>query len=250
MKQDLTEQAIKRWDRFADQYAGMHFEQGDVHKEIFLTPEITKLLGDVEGLKILDAGCGEGYFSRILANAGAEVTAVDYSERMLEIAKERSPDRLDITYVHGNCERLTDLEDERFEAVVSNMVLQDLADYEQALAEIHRVLKPGGRFVFSILHPCFITPESGWENTDQGDKLHWNVDKYFYEGMYEQKLGGEERMMLFHRTLTSYVQAVLAAGFTIEGIIEPKPSEDMLVKYPSFREDFRCADFMIFHLKK
>ncbi|RCK09638.1 class I SAM-dependent methyltransferase [Bacillus licheniformis] len=66
----------------------------------------------------------------------------------------------------------------------------------------------GGCFIFSILHPCFVTPESGWERTKDGQKLHWNVDRYFYEGAYEQPLGGEEKMFLFHRTLTSYINTI------------------------------------------
>nr|WP_130859859.1 methyltransferase domain-containing protein [Gracilibacillus phocaeensis] len=84
--QASTEEAIKRWDRFADQYAKTHAAHGDIHKEVLLNPVLFKLLGDVKGKRILDAGCGEGYLSRKLAQSGAKVTAVDYAERMLEIA--------------------------------------------------------------------------------------------------------------------------------------------------------------------
>lgn len=200
--------------------------------------------------RLLDAGCGEGYLSRMFTKLGAEVTAVDYSMRMLEIARERTMKDLKIDYLNGNCEDLNMLADDSFDLIVSNMVIQDLANYVKAFQEMYRFLVEGGIYIFSITHPCFITPESGWERTDSGEKLHWNVDKYFYEGAYEQRLGDAERMLLFHRTLTSYINTLIKTGFTLEAIVEPKPSEQLLNKYPHFAEDFRCADFIVFKLRK
>lgn len=246
-----TEESIKRWDMYAETYSANHTEQGDLHKEVFLNPTLLSLMGTVKNKKVLDAGCGEGYLSRILAKSEtASVTAIDYSKKMIEIAKKKTPRDLQIDYRYGNCEDLNFLEDKTFDLIVSNMVIQDLADYEKALQEMYRLLIDGGHFIFSILHPCFVTPESGWEKTKDGEKLHWNVDKYFYEGVYEQKLGDKEKMLLFHRTLTSYVNAIIRAGFILEGVVEPKPSEEMIEKYPSFEEDYRCSDFIVFKLRK
>lgn len=190
------------------------------------------------------------YLIRILAKSGATVTAVDYSPRMIEIAKSRTSNDLQINYMLGNCEELSFLEDKSFDLIVSNMVIQDLANYEKAFQEIYRLLVDDGCFIFSILHPCFITPESGWEKNEYGKRLHWNVDNYFYEGAYEQRLSSKEKILLFHRTLTSYINTIIKTGFILEGIVEPKPSDEMLKKYPSFEEDFRCADFIVFKLKK
>lgn len=231
---------------FAKTYAAGHKEQGDLHKEVFLTPTILSLLGEVRNKKVLDAGCGEGYFTRLLANSGANVTAVDYSKNMLAIAKERTPTHLPINYNYGNCEDLNFLEDNSFDFIVSNMVIQDLSDYERAFQEMYRLLINGGYFIFSILHPCFITPGSGWEKNKEGKKIHWKVDHYFYEGAYEQRLGEEEKMILFHRTLTCYTNTLLKTGFILEELVEPKPSDEKLMKYPSFIEDLRCPDFIIF----
>ncbi|KRG14088.1 class I SAM-dependent methyltransferase [Lederbergia galactosidilytica] len=244
-----TEEAIKRWDQFADAYSEMHTEQGDRHKEIFLNPTLFSLMDKVENQKVLDAGCGEGYLSRLLAKAGANVTAVDFSKRMLEIAKERTGSE-QIIYKYGNCEDLSFLEDQSFDLIVSNMVIQDLADYEKVFLEMYRLLVKGGVFIFSLLHPCFVTPNSGWEKDQNGEKMHWNVDQYFYEGAYEQRMGEQEKILLFHRTLTSYVNTAIQSGFLIDGLIEPKPSPEMLEKYPTFKEDFRCADFIVFKLRK
>lgn len=245
-----TEEAIIRWNTFAESYAANHSDQGDVHKEVFLNPTLFSLMGTVEHKKVLDAGCGEGYFSRLLAKSNAIVTAVDYSPKMIELAKHRTPDELSIEYYHGNCEDLHFLEDARFDTIVSNMVMQDLANVEKAFQEMYRLLVNGGTFIFSILHPCFVTPESGWAKDDDGNKLHWKVDQYFYEGVYEQRFGDEEKILLFHRTLTTYINTLLGIGFSLEKIMEPKPSQAMLKKHPSFEEDFRCADFIVFKLNK
>jgi ubiquinone/menaquinone biosynthesis C-methylase UbiE len=251
MKQNVgTEEAIKRWDRFADIYSANHTEQGDIHKEVFLNPTLFTLMGTVKNKRVLDAGCGEGYLSRLLAKSEAIVTAVDSSPRMIEIAKERTQNDLLIDYKEGNCEGLNFLEDKSFDLIVSNMVFQDLENYEKAFQEMYRLLANGGYFIFSILHPCFVTPESGWEKTRDGKKLHWNVDKYFYEGAYEQRLGDKEKMLFFHRTLTSYVNTLIKTGFYLESIVEPKPSDEMLKIYPTFEEDFRCPDFIVFKLKR
>ncbi|MDN4525993.1 class I SAM-dependent methyltransferase [Fictibacillus sp. NE201] len=119
---------------------------------------IDSLIEQTDGMKMLDAGCGAGYLSRFLARRGASVTSIDYSKKMLEIAKGKTPKELDIIFHHGNCERLNFLDDCAFDIIVSNMVIQDLADYEAALSEMLLLLKNGGYFVFSILHPCFVTP--------------------------------------------------------------------------------------------
>ncbi|WP_077706985.1 class I SAM-dependent methyltransferase [Virgibacillus dokdonensis] len=251
MKKNIgAEEAINRWDSFAKSYAENHSEQGDLHKEVFLNPTLFSLLGPVNNKKILDAGCGEGYFSRLLAKSKAKVTAVDYSTKMLELAKHRTPVELPIEYHHGNCEDLHFLTNASFDIIVLNMVMQDLANIEKAFHEMYCLLVDGGTFIFSILHPCFVTPASVWDKDHRGNKLHWDVDQYFYEGVYKQRLGVDEKVLLFHRTLTTYMNTLLGIGFELEKIIEPKPSQEMLKKYPSFEENFRCADFIVFKLKK
>ncbi|MGB2993325.1 MAG: class I SAM-dependent methyltransferase [Paenisporosarcina sp.] len=253
MKNTLgTEDAIKRWDQNAEIITANYSENGDLHREVLLNPSLFSLVGDVDQKVILDAGCGEGYLSRIFAKSGASVVAVDYSKNMLELARNKTPNELNIKYHHGNCEKLNFLEDESFDVIVSNMVIQDLENYKEAIKEMYRLLVKGGSFVFSILHPCFVTPVCGWEKNKEGEKLHWNVDNYFYEGVYEQNYpqGQTDKVLFFHRTLTSYFNAITEAGFILEGLVEPKPSKEMLEKHPSFEEDFRCSDFIMFKLRK
>ncbi|MCR8851790.1 class I SAM-dependent methyltransferase [Lysinibacillus fusiformis] len=244
-----TEQAIKRWNQYAERYTANYNEYGDTHREVLLNPTIFSLLEEVDGKHLLDAGCGEGYLSRLLVKKGAIVTAVDFSQKMLDIAMERTPQQLPVQFFYGNCENLAFLADNQFDRIVSNMVLQDLEDYRATIREMYRLLKPNSTFVFSILHPCFVTPNSGWIRHEQLDQQYWKVQRYFYEGVYQQ-LTADPPIVLFHRTLTSYVEAITEAGFHLEKIVEPRPSQEMLEKYPQFEEDLHCADFIVFKLKK
>jgi 2-polyprenyl-3-methyl-5-hydroxy-6-metoxy-1,4-benzoquinol methylase len=242
-----AEESARRWDSHAAGLTSRYTAQGDVHREVLLNPALLALLGAVGGKRMLDAGCGEGYLSRMLARAGASVVAVDYSRKMIEIAGVKTPADLVIDYRHANCEDLAFLDDGSVDVVVSNMVLQDLPAYEAAINEAYRVLVPGGVFIFSILHPCFSTPGSGWVKNDDGRNLHWSVDGYFDEAAIdlEWPRGAQDGILYFHRTLTSYFEAVRRAGFAVDALVEPKPSEEMLAKYPEFGDDLRMCHFMV-----
>jgi len=248
-----SEESVRRWDAFAPQYVEKFTDEGDLHREVLLNPALFELLGDVRGRRVLDDGCGEGYLSRLLARRGAMVTAIDYAESMLRIARERTPADLGVEFRHANAERLGFLPDAGFDVVVSNMVLIDLADYEAAIREAHRLLVPGGLYVLAISHPCFSTPAAGrWMRDEQGERLYWMVDRYFDEGPYEQRIMPRYDAVLlqFHRTLTSYVRASLRAGFILEDLVEPKPSPEMIEKHPEFVHDLRMSHFIVFKLRK
>ena len=244
--------AIRRWDTHAKEWAGACTPDGGAHRVVLLNPALFELLGDCSGKRVLDAGCGEGYLSRKLAASGAAVTGVDFSKRMLDFARERTDPRLGIRYLHGNCEDMHSLGAGSFDVVVSNVVLQDLADFEAALGSMHFVLVEKGVLVFSILHPCFSTPECGWVKDDQGRKLYWKVDNYFSEGAYEQPLplDATEGVLLFHRTLSRYLRTLLKTGFDLLDVIEPKPTAELLEVYPEFRDDLRMTHFIVFKAMK
>ena len=245
-------EAIRRWELHARDAADFMTEDGDPHRIVLLNPALFQLLPDVTGKRVLDAGCGEGYLCRKLAKLGARVTGVDFCREMLAIAEERTDPALGIRYVHGNCERMDFLDGGSFDIVVSNMVLMDLADHQAALESMHRVLVASGILVFSISHPCFITPNCGWVRDSEGPKLYWKVDRYFVEGAHEQPWppDAEEGLITFHRTLSNYVRTLLKTGFELLDVIEPKPAEETLTRYPNFRDDFRMSHFIVFKAQK
>jgi ubiquinone/menaquinone biosynthesis C-methylase UbiE len=246
-----AEEIIKRWDLNAERYAAYCSKYGDINKEVLLTPVIMEMLGEVGERKILDAGCGEGFLSRLMAERGASVTGVDYSEKFLEIARERSSDDLRIDYLHANLEHLDMLNDDTFDFVVSCLVLQDILDYQAAVEEMYRVLQPDGKCILAITHPCF-SSDAGWVRDSDGVKLYWKIDNYFYERGFEIPIvpDAEDNPIGFHRTLTSYYSGIISTGFTIEHMMEPYPSQAGLEEHPDFIDDLRMSHFLVFKLGK
>lgn len=246
-----ADEVIRGWEDYAAEFTGHYTSQGDPHREVLLNPVLLELIGPVDGKRVLDAGCGDGYLSRMLARLGASVVAVDYSRNMLGIARERTESQLDIVYKHGNMENLDLLEDASFDIVVSNMVLVDLPQHELAIAEANRLLVSDGNFVFSISHPCFTPPTHGWVKNEAGEKLFWKVDRYFEEIAYESPWpGAKNGPVQFHRTLSSYFRVVIESGFTVESLVEPSPLREKLDRYPEFIHDFRVCEFLVFKARK
>ena len=250
-KDHRAQEVIKRWDLFAEQYAAFCEKYGDINKEVLVTPLILEMLENVEGQNLLDAGCGEGYLSRLMAERGAIVTAVDYSEGLLDIARERTPDKLGINYLRENLENLSSINDSTFTIIVSCLVLQDVPDHQKAVQEMYRVLQPGGVFILVISHPCF-SSDGGWIKDSDGKKEFWKIDNYFFEREIEIPLdpGSNNNPIGFHRTLTNYFRTITKVGFIIEELIEPFPSQDAINKHPSFKDDLRMSHFLLFKLRK
>ncbi|MDD2890612.1 MAG: class I SAM-dependent methyltransferase [bacterium] len=245
-----TDDIIKRWDIHAEEYASYCSKYGDRNKEVLLTPTFLKMTGDVSSKKVLDAGCGEGFLSRLLAERGASVTAVDYSKELVEIARKRTQEGINIDYRHENLEHLNSLINDFFHMVVSCCAVQDVLDYKSAIKELSRVLKTGGTFILAIPHPCF-SSDGSWGRDTDNKKLYWKTDNYFFEREYNfWAKTRENNPITFHRTITSYFKTLTEAGFLLQELIEPFPSKESIEKYPNFKDDLRMSHFLILKLIK
>lgn len=225
------EQISQAWDRLADKWSRSSMEHGDFNRQYIIDPAIFRLLGSVEGLFVLDAGCGNGYLCRSLAKKGARVVGVDISKRFIEIAKQRdSENPLGITYYSGTLRNLAMFKKEVFDVVVSNLALMDVLDQEKAIMEISRVLKRNGRLIFSIMHPCFSSsPVHGWVRVPQDsqrkeDWLYWRVDRYFDRSMQIWRYRDWPPTYSFHHPLSDYISMLVRNGFIITDFEEPVPS--------------------------
>ncbi len=187
------------------------------------------LLGDVGGKRVLDAGSGAGYLSRLLARRGATMVGVENARRFYELAlgyQERGPLRID--FHHASVSSMPFLEGGGFDAAVANYVLMDVHDYEGAISEIARVLRPGGRFVCAISHSV---PDASWheparDSPRREDRAAWKQDDYFVRRAVRIWWGDIPPFITFHRPLRDYVAACKRVGLQLRDLEEPKVSEE------------------------
>jgi 2-polyprenyl-3-methyl-5-hydroxy-6-metoxy-1,4-benzoquinol methylase len=185
-------------------------------------------MGDVGGRRICDLACGQGRVARHLANQGANVVGVDLSTKLLEIARRYDEsDPRGITYVHADVRNLDEHALGQVDGVVCYMALMDIADLGPTLASVARILRPGGWFVFSILHPCFHTSQSGEMDTPEGPAR--TIRQYFAEGYWrsDTRPGPPGRIGAYHRTLSTYINAISDAGLQLERMCEPLGVSDV-----------------------
>ena len=227
--EQLTDEDVAAsWNAKADLWDDWYDEEGDSNRKYQSDEVLFDLLGEVAGQRILDAGCGQGYLCRILARRGASVVGVENSQRFYELALGyQAEEPLDIVYHRGSISEMPYLEDASFDAIASNYVLMDARDYQGAVREFARVLKPGGVAVVLFLHPCFHAPGNGWlrqppDSLRREERVRWLVDQYFHRGMVQfNYLPFDTPFIYFHRTLSDYYGAFLAAGLRVADLREP-----------------------------
>ena len=238
----LKEQLHAQWVKHAQDW----IQEDQVMRIGMLDSWMLEALGNVAGRQVLDIGCGEGRFSRLLAGLGADVTGIDLTEDLVEQARALANGGE--TYLVGNAEDLTGLDDESFDLAVSYIVLVDLLNYRQSIQAAFRVLRPGGRFIVCNVHPMRTAVPYGWIKLGD-NKLFYAVDNYTDEGPREFEWWGESFINM-HRTLSSHISAFLEAGFVLEALLEPTPSDAQLAANPGFADERRVPNFIIYALSK
>jgi len=208
------------------------------------------LLPDVAGLRVLDLGCGAGQLAHHLATRGAaEVTGLDVSARMLELARTRWAHPR-VTY------RREAIEDAifppaRFDLVVSSLALHYVDDYTGLVRRVAAWLAPGGVLVYSTEHPIYTgrMAGEGWARDAAGRCLGWGVDRYGDEGAREETwfVPGVRKV---HRTLSTLLNGVLDAGLALERVLEPLPGGQWLREHPGKTDERRRPVFLLVRARK
>lgn len=214
----LIEETREFWDRTAEDWKLQVGTHGDRNRLLNSDPVLWAFAGDVEGRRVLDAGCGTGYLSRKLQARGAQVTGVDFSEKMIALARQ---DAEGIDFRVDSCESLDTCATESFHLLVSNYVLMDLPDLEAAVNAFYRVLQPGGRAVLVFSHPCF--PASAVVKTQQGRSYVWKENYFARHKRVDPPWGHfTSHFIWFHRPLSDYWKTFAGAGFRVSGFEEPR----------------------------
>ena len=235
--------SISRWDIVAENYSEEINQGKNFHSQIYLAA-VDELLGNVNGKRILDAGCGDGFFSLELAQKGALVTAVDSSDSMLNIAKRKHAHD-NLQYLNMDLTRKLTFEDKFFDIVIANMLLMDIPEIELFILEVARVLKKPGTFVFSITHPCFFLSE--WEEDKNKTKMYKKIENYLDERVEELNFWG--KTLHYHRPLSKYMAALEKAGMYVGSFREPVPSRESLELRPEQEYYFRIPSFVVIMAK-
>ena len=182
--------------------------------------------------RILDVGCGEGQIARALAIAGAQVTGIDPTQRNIEVARERGGGPV---YEIASADNLP-FEDSSFDAVVACLVFEHIDSLDDAIAEVARVLAPGGRFAFFLNHPLLQTPGSGWidDHVIDPPEQYWRIGAYLVETETLEEVEPGVRIRFVHRPLSRYVNALAAHGLVIDAMVEPAPPPGFLARAPEY----------------
>ncbi|MDB5994576.1 MAG: methyl transferase [Pseudomonas sp.] len=211
-------------------------------------PALKAMLPPMKGLKVVDLGCGYGWFCRWACEQGAaSVLGLDVSEKMLEQARNTTS-AATVEYVRADLEQL-DLPKASFDLAYSSLALHYIKDLPGLFANIHAALKPGSRFVFSIEHPIFMAPRNpGWLIDGEGNK-RWPVDSYQLEGERVTNWLADG-VIKQHRTLGTLLNTLIAAGFSIQQVNEWGPTDAEVAAQPALAEERERPMMMLISVQR
>jgi SAM-dependent methyltransferase len=205
------------------------------HNAYYERPATLSLLPDVRNKRVLDAGCGPGVYAEWLVDRGAEVFAFDANEKMVELARERLGDRVQI--VQADLEQPLDfLEDGSFDIVLSPLVMDYVRDWKAVFREFHRVLRAGGCLIFSMEHPY----AKYYDHRQECNYFEVELVEYEWTGF-----GQAVRVPSYRRPLSGVINPLVKEGFKVEQILEPIPTEAFRQVLPEDYEELsRAPGFM------
>jgi 2-polyprenyl-3-methyl-5-hydroxy-6-metoxy-1,4-benzoquinol methylase len=239
------------WDTNASFWVQIIREHRDRYRNELTDPAMLNAIGNPEGLTVLDAGCGEGYLSRILAKRGAIVTGVDFSASLIEAAKTQNlTDALPISFDNNSVDELP-YQDNTFDLVVCNHLINDLYDPSKPIREFARVLRQGGRLIILMLHPCFYNKHAERHQATNGIV----ASSYFETRSVEQEfevdgLTSPATNTAWFRPLEFYTEELRKSGFVITSLTEPHPSSEQIQTDSWWHRGFTRPLFMLLAAQK
>lgn len=219
------------WERHADWWIDGFTDGADPEYEEQILPLAAAELSAAR--HVLDIGCGDGQVSRLATSLGARVVGIDPTWNCVRVAHDRGQ------AVFGQAEAAAlPFADATFDAVVACLVFEHIRDVDAAIAEVGRVLQPGGRFCFFLNHPLLQTPNSGWIDDYILDppEQYWRIGPYLVEHESDEEVEKDVFIPFIHRPLSRYVNALADSGLVVTRMVEPAPPDGFLERAAEYRE--------------
>jgi 2-polyprenyl-3-methyl-5-hydroxy-6-metoxy-1,4-benzoquinol methylase len=230
--EEINEQTKEIWNRLAGWWDDK-IGDGNEFQTLLIEPSTERLLSLQSGERVLDIACGAGRFARRIAELGTMVIAFDHAEAFIQRARQRTvknTDKISYQVIDAtNTGELKSLGKSNFDAAVCTMGLMDMSAIEPLLSTMPYLLKPGGRFVFSVMHPAFNSGMAALiaeeENRDGELKTTFGVKITGYSKPFTYKgigiPGQPEMQHYFHRPINLLFNTFFKHGFVLDGMEEP-----------------------------
>lgn len=219
--------------------------------DIVEKPALFSLCPELSGKAALDLGCGYGENCREFSKLGASrVVGIDISEKMLDIAGKENKYK-NVTFIRMSMSDLSLLQD-AFDIVFSSLAIHYIENFDKLLADVYQLLEDNGTFVFSQEHPfttAMLKEKPRWAKDSDGNILHYNLSDYSIPGVRKTSWF-VDNVIKYHRSFSSIINSLSAAGFIIEKMLEPLPNEATMEKYPSYKKYYHKPDFLLIKARK
>jgi SAM-dependent methyltransferase len=231
--------------KIAQEYQAKRYDS-DSPNETLEKPIFMELVGDVSGQRILDLGCGDGFYALELLKAGCEAyTGLDASALLVERAKEHLNETIGQTI-------LTSLEDwhyppHQFDLVISRLTLHYVDNLAEVFHKVNRTLRPGGRFIFSIVHPVITSCDRS--RAEGGERQDWIVDDYFVQGSRQVHFMGDY-VEQYHRSIEDIFMSLQDSGFVVERLRESNPVSENFKSRKLYERRKRIPLFLFLSSRK
>ncbi len=239
-----------QWNDIASVYGKGQGEIGDSLHQYMIDPKISEMLGNVSGKTILDAGCGNGYWVRRLAQQAKKVIGIDNSSELINDTKS-AQNSFNTEYYVADLLKRIDLPDFYFDTILSSMVFHYLNSIENAVAEFKRMLKSNGQVILVIQHPIYqyhfrVQAKAG------GDSGSFSVPVgYFNRKTVKQTImSGKATIEIFNRPLSDYIRSFLRQGFVLTDFAEPEYTDELLSKVPRYKDVAEIPRVAVFAFQK
>jgi SAM-dependent methyltransferase len=232
---------VTGYDDIVDVYLP-HIERPGSWNNLYERPAVKAVLPPLRGRDVLDLGCASGYFTDYALEQGARVTAVDIADAWIRRLEAR-PANPSLRVVRADISRpMPFLKSESYDCIIASLVIHYLKDWEPLLAEMHRVLRPGGRVVISTHHPQFT-----WKLFHR-DSLR---EVFEVEDTWGKAEGTPFTVRYWVRSLTETLRPFLRSAFHVRDILEPPPDKAVEARYPEVYHRLRSEPaFLFFVLEK